>query len=505
FEVSAEALEQMQNHVSPIVLLPKVNGGTSWLNKYSSVSASVAPGLNEIGVMLPYTPLYELLLQHFGKPIIATSGNVSSSPIIYEDEKALLQFSGLADFVLTNNRKIVVPQDDSVIRYSAFAKQKIILRRSRGLAPGYFDARLKCAARNIVGMGAMLKSTFSLLHQGNVYISQYLGDLQHFDTLQNYKHTLQHFLRLFKAVPELILTDLHPEYPSTWHGQSLARVSKLPVKTIQHHIAHFGAIIGEHDLIRSEQPLLGVIWDGTGLGTDKQIWGGEFFKYENYEFQRCCHFDYFDFVLGDKMPREPRISALSACWEVAGAEQVLRPKFSGTEWQVYQKILSKKQPLQTSSVGRIFDAVASLLGIMDKQSYEGEAAIRLETLATQYVKSNGFAFDESYFGKNDHHLRISTHSLMTNILSDLRSGKATDYIAARFHYSLAMLVKIVANNLKIKQIAFSGGVFQNGLLVDLLLYHLKADFTLYFHQQLSPNDENISFGQLMIHQILFDE
>jgi len=151
--------------------------------------------------------------------------------------------------------------------------------------------------------------------------------------------------------------------------------ANIPIEKIQHHMAHFGAVLGENNLIYSKAPILGVIWDGTGLGNDNQIWGGEFFKYENYDFLRCHYFDYFDFILSDKMPKEPRVSALSACWEVMGMETIIQDKFTKTEWSIYTKLLAKENPLKTSSVGRIFDAVAALLGILDKQTYEGEAAM----------------------------------------------------------------------------------------------------------------------------------
>lgn len=485
--------EALESSVSPIVLL-----NDEIKNADLEV---VAPYLSRVGVMLAYTPLYKILLDIFGKPIVATSGNISNSPIVFEDEKAITELTKIADLILVNNRKIVVPQDDSVIQFSPFKKQKIILRRSRGLAPTYINPELESSPKSILAMGAMLKSTFSLLHHQNIYVSQYLGDLAHFDTQENYQKVMDHFLSLFDVEPEVVLLDQHPEYPSTQKGVQLAKKWNIPTQSFQHHIAHFGAILGEHNLIHSEEPILGVIWDGTGLGEDGHIWGGEFFKYENYDFLRCYHFDYFDFILGDKMPKEPRITALSACWDVLGAEDFLKKKFSKIEWQVYIKLLSKKNQLQTSSVGRIFDAVASLLGILDKQTYEGEAAMRLEAIATTYFKQNGLNFSSSYFQEGAHYYRIPTQSLMTNILMDLRKGKPKDWIAAKFHFSLIQLVKIVANNLKIKKIAFSGGVFQNALLVDLLFHHLSSELDLYFHQELSPNDENISFGQLICHRI----
>ena len=493
-ELSEKERKALNYPLMPIVLLD--------IKQQSALAfEDIAPKLSQLGVMLPYTPLYDLLLKKFGKPIIATSGNISGSPIVFQDEKAFLQLGQIADLILVNNREIVVPQDDSLFKFSFFKQQKIILRRSRGLAPTYINANLKLPQKSLLAMGAMLKSAFTFLHQGNTYVSQYLGDLEQFDTQQNYQHTIQHFLSLFNTQPERILVDKHPEYPSTQYGKQLAQNLPLPFNEVQHHIAHFGAVLGENNLIDSQKPILGVIWDGTGLGEDGQIWGGEFFKYQNHDFLRCYYFDYFDFILGDKMPKEPRISALSTCWEVMRAMDFLESKFSKTEWNIYCKLLAKENPLQTSSVGRIFDAVASLLGIMDKQSYEGEAAMQLEALATSYFKKHGLEFSESYFREGAHYYRIPTKTLMTHLIMDLKKGKAKDFIAAKFHFSLMKIIKIVANNLKISKICFSGGVFQNSLLVDLIIHYLKEDFELFFHKQLSPNDECVSFGQLVVYHI----
>lgn len=493
YQVSEQATEMLNNEVSPIVLL-------EILNKLDVVE-EVAPGLSQLGVMMPYTPLYDILLNKFGKPIVATSANISNSPIIYQDEEAHLSLTSIADYILTNNRRITIPQDDSVIKFTNWKNSKIVIRRSRGLAPTYINPNLGLINSTILGMGAMLKSTFSLLTKSNTYVSQYLGDLENYDTQQNYQSMIDYFVSLLNVEPNFILCDKHTGYHSSAYAEDLATRFGVPVIPIQHHIAHFGAVIGEHNLVHSTEPILGIIWDGTGLGDDGNIWGGEFFKYSNLEFIRSYHFEYFDFVLGDKMPKEPRISALSACWDVMGSNEYLQGKFDDNEWKIYSKLLDKDNPLKTSSVGRIFDAVASILDIKDVQSYEGEAAMRLESTAMKYFAKNGLEFDSSYFMEGAHYYRIPTKSLMTNIVLDLHQGKSKEYIAAKFHYSLACLVKIVANNLKIKKLAFSGGVFQNGLLVDLIIHYLGDDFELFFHKELSPNDENISFGQLVCFQI----
>lgn len=471
------------------------------IGQFSIDKNNIAPNLNQLGVMLPYSPLFMLLLKKFGRPIIATSANISNSPILFEDHKIQLELSQVYDFRLSHNLKIVVPQDDSILKFSKFQQQQIILRRSRGLAPNYFNKGLDLPQGKILATGASLKSTFCLHQSTNTYLSQYLGDLEHFDTLKNYTNTVQHFLDLLQCSPEIILSDMHPEYPSTRYGMQLAKELNVPFLKVQHHVAHFAAVLGENRLQQSKNPILGVIWDGTGYGDDGQIWGGEFFMFKDSGFSRQVQFAYFDAILGDKMVKEPRISALSCCWNIKGAAELLENKFNTTEWQVYQKKLGNPKNLKTSSVGRIFDAVASLLGIIDKQTFEGEAAMQLEALAQAYFDSHNVKMDECYFSQKSYLNTIPTQELMANILRDISVGKEKDFIAAKFHFSLIKLIGFVAKELKIKQIAMSGGVFQNGVLVDLILEHLEEDFEVYFHKELSPNDENISFGQLMYYSI----
>lgn len=497
FAVYPEAREELQSYRSPIVLLSPTKQNT--LTKTQKL---IAPGLDKIGVMLPYTPLYELLLQQFGRPLVATSGNISNAPIAFTDDQARAELIQIADLLLINNREIVVPQDDSVLQYSPFSRQKIILRRSRGMTPNYMTTQPATVPSDLLATGAMLKSTFALTHHGNIFISQYLGDLQNFATEEHFRHTLEHFLQLLAARPQKVLVDLHPDYPSTRLGRELAQRLSIPVNPVQHHLAHFGAVLGENQLIDSTEPVLGVIWDGTGLGEDGQLWGGEFMLYQSQQFSRLGHFEYFDFLLGDKMPREPRISALSLAWDLEEAQSKLQPKFTDVEWSLYRKMLANNTTsLQTSSMGRVFDAVASLIGLGDHQTYEGEAATKLEQLATAYIRKNGSTFKSSYFNESISGLQIPTRSVINGIVQDLRAGYAADYIAAKFHCTLAGLILQIAEQTGVRQIACSGGVFQNGLLVDLLLEELSDGYQLYLHRDLSPNDECIAFGQLIYYQI----
>ena len=477
---------------SPIVLLYPQSEAVTQLDR-----SVIAPGLNRIGIMLPYNPLLDLIANDFGRPLIATSANISGAPIVWQNVDACDSLFEIADYVVTHDFRIIMPQDDSVVQVSKYAGQRIILRRSRGYAPSYLQYRPKKESA-VISMGAFLKSSFALSVNGNVFVSQFLGSGETYESQQMYKDTLNHWMKLYQAKPDLILSDMHPDYFSHQYAIELAAEYQTGVKLVQHHEAHFAAVLAENDLINTNEPVLGVVWDGTGLGTDGHIWGGEFFKYENNELLRCYHFDYFPTIAGDKLAMEPRIAALCASSDTWPMPGTLKKKFTESEWNNYQALMEQSK-IFSSSVGRLFDATASLLDISDKQTYEGEAALYLQALAEKYVEKNGMVMDESYFKEGAHYYRIPTASLMQGIMMDIQKNKPKDYIAAKFHYSLVCLVGMIAKNIHVEKICFSGGVFQNALLLDWIQQQYSGKYQLYFHHHLSPNDENISFGQLVYH------
>ncbi|MCO6487590.1 MAG: carbamoyltransferase HypF [Phaeodactylibacter sp.] len=492
-----EAAEKLlTSPAAPIVLLPAAERPPSGI-----ALEQIAPGLEQIGAMLPYAPLYELLMQQFRRPIVATSGNASGAPICYEDDDALNTLSSIADYLLLNNRDIATPQDDSVIRRSPWYGTPIYLRRSRGYAPTLLPPVHPLAEKAVLATGAELKSTFTLFHAGNYYASQYLGALGTLETQERFRKTARHLLSLFDARPGAVLTDKHPGYFSTQLGRELAQQWQVPVFAYQHHMAHFAALLGEHGLLHAEEPILGIIWDGLGLGDDGQIWGGEFFLYDNYAFRRHAQFDYFDYSLGDKIAREPRLSALMACRGLEAAESWLRPKFSATEWKVYRTLRDRAPSIHTSSAGRLFDAAASFLTGRDVCSFEGEAAMLLEQMAHRYCRKHGLKMENHYECVGEGSGNISTSRLMAGILDDLDRGEEREAIAARFHHSLIKAIETVAGRAGADSLAFSGGVFQNALLVDMARLQLGGRYALYFHRNLSPNDESVSFGQLMCYFI----
>ncbi|QSR87301.1 carbamoyltransferase HypF [Candidatus Methylacidiphilum infernorum] len=467
----------------------------------SPIADLVAPAQDTLGIMLPYTPLHILLLDYLKRPLVATSANISGLPIVFEEGELFLKLGHVFDKVLTHNRDIVVPQDDSVIRVSFFFKQTIFLRRSRSFAP-FLNASLRVPkGACYLALGAEKKSTVCFCHEGNVFLSQYLGDLDCFEAEENFKKTLSHFFNLWGLKPQKIILDLHPLYRSRLIGETMSEEKNIERIYFQHHKAHFWAILAEKKLLGLEEPVLGVIWDGTGYGEDGAVWGGEFFLYYKGRMERVNHFEYFPLLLGDKAVREPRISALGIFRKESKiVEDFLKPKFNPWEWKTYRALLDRKKYWACCSVGRLFDALASLLGLCDRASFEGEAAIALQRLASSSVQSL------SDLGKIPHRwfdekapLRrpISLENLLKSIEKAIVEEIPKEEISLGFHFWLSKLIGKLAENTGARKIAFSGGVFQNSLLVDLLYLQWADRFDLFFHDEISPNDENISFGQLV--------
>jgi len=486
-DLQADERETLQSAAAPIVICKLREKPLS-----NICTDQIAPGLNSIGVMIPYAPLLALISSDFGKPLIATSGNSSGSSIVYDDETALELLTEIADFVVTYDREITVPQDDSVVQFSPVHRQKIILRRSRGLAPFYFPAPFKSNGMSVLAMGAEHKSSFSIVQNTDCYVSQYLGNQISYDAQLSFKHTLQHFCNLIHFKPDICLADKHPNYLITEWAKKYAAEQGIPLIQIQHHEAHFAAVLAENNLLRSKEPVLGVVWDGAGLGTDKNIWGGEFFVYATGEIKRIGYLDYFPVLLGDKMAKEPRLSALSLCFGNDIAIEWIRQKFTTTEWNHYiNQLRYNSRPIFTSSIGRLLDAVASITGVSDYNTFEGEAAMKLEALAQQCTTRQVSPYTLKLF-KNIFYAAPIFHQ----IIEDLKAGVPVETIAFKMHRTLAGMIERMAIQTGIKQIACSGGVFQNALLVDLIKEQIKQPFNVFFHRQLAPNDECISFGQL---------
>lgn len=488
FSLSPQEERTLTGSVAPIVLLRKrENMGDSYPSGIAQ--SALAPGLSRMGVMLPYAPLLQLVINDIGRPLIATSANISGGSIIASEEEAHQKLSNLADAMLSHDRPILMPQDDSVICFTPRHSSPVILRLSRGMAPLFIDTPYEGPC--LLGTGASSKSTLAIASHKGLHVSQYLGDTTDYDCQSRYKMVVEKLSSQLRANPSFIAHDLHPEY----FGSIYAAQKVEPPYSfgVQHHEAHFAALLEEKKLWNSKEKILGVIWDGTGLGKNKEIWGGEFFSYSAGEnFERVFYLESTSHFLGDKMTREPRLSALSYCHQIEQATPLLKHKFTDAEWRIYGQWLGKGNLLQNTSAGRLFDAVASLLGILDKQSYEGEAAMLLEEEAYRFPAT----LPQTPYPWRIQDKRIETRSILEGITTDLIQGESVPFIAYRFHLTLASMVGEIALLTGHSRLAFSGGVFQNTFLVDLIQDLWKDRLELHFHQKLSPNDENISLGQL---------
>lgn len=482
--LSSAAISLLQGKVSPVVLCPMKDGFSSGI-----VKDLIAPGLDKLGVMLPYTALLQIIADKFSKPLIATSGNLSGSPIIYKDEDALLWLCDYADYVLGFRRDIVTPQDDSVVQLTKDGRQ-IILRRSRGIAPTFYPNPFK-ASQSLLAMGAELKSAFALLDKNNLYISQFLGDQKSFESQESFKYMLKHLSHLLHIVPEVLLVDKHPAYHVSELGRKIAEAQSLTLIEVQHHIAHFCAVLQENDLMQSKEPVLGIVWDGTGFGDDKQIWGGEFFTFANKNFSRVAQLEYFPLLSGDKMAKEPRVSAVSLLRKSMSHLMMLKDQFNERERLYYLKLIEHNQAIQTSSMGRLLDGIAAILGLQHINTYEGEAAMKLEVAARNCTDTiTGYYTVSVIEGK------LLWQQMVYEIAYDKKAGISVSYIAKKVFVTLVKAIEIIAESCSTKKLAFSGGVFQNALLIEIIAEKLSPAYELFFHKKLSPNDECISFGQI---------
>ncbi len=488
--ITAPEQHWLESSQAPIVLCRLKNQSLSGL-----CSEELAPGLVHLGVMLPYSPLLELISHRFQKPLVATSANVSGCPIEYKDREALQNLAGIADYFLTNDRDIVVPQDDSVLRCSQQGNA-IFIRRSRGFAPAIMTQVLKNNPDCHLAFGADMKASFAIRDQHNLNVSQYLGKLGTYESIGVYQFCMNHLIKLTQARFTKVFADAHPNYHSSLLAEVFAAAANVPLIKVQHHKAHFAALLAEHQLWDHDRPILGLVWDGTGYGDDGQIWGSESFVYRNHEMTHYHGLSYFAQLAGDKMSEEPRLSALSLLGNHAGCQSLLKDQFTEQEWNFFLRSRNQST-LKTSSMGRFIDAFADITGVCTLQSYEGQAAMLLEALAWKEewkVPEQLYTFIITDTGID--------HSLIPDqIFSDIRNGTSAAEMARKFWFSLATLALDLADFHSIQDLALSGGVFQSDYLITAIQTLKRNDIKIYLHQQLSPNDENIAVGQLAWYQM----
>lgn len=472
----------LSSRARPIVLLRR--------RPRTDIAPAVAPGNRRLGIMLPYTPLHHLLLRKFPQPIVLTSGNVSDEPIAHLDQDALDRLSGIADAFLTHDRPIHIRTDDSVVR--VFRGKPQFLRRSRGYVPE--PVRVPWTfPEPVLACGAELKNTFAIGKGHEVFLSHHIGDLEDYQTYQSYTEGIAHFRQLFGTDPAVVAHDLHPEYLSTKYAGELADIRLIGV---QHHHAHIASCLADNEV---DGPVLGIAFDGLGLGADGTIWGGEFLLADLADYRRLAHLEPVPLPGGTTAIRQPwrmAVAYLAQAGELAAELPVLRRNPS---WRHVAALLEQRphSPL-TSSAGRLFDAVAALVGVRDAVSYEGQAAIELEQLADPAEHGS---YPVTVTGGPVRQLRGC--ELISAALADLRSGVPVPVISARFHNGLAAAItrtcRLLRNSTGITTVALSGGVFQNSLLQQRTTESLEDHgFRVLVHSRVPANDGGISLGQAVV-------
>lgn len=499
----------------PIVLLYRRSG--------DSLAEGVAPGAPRYGVMLPCTPLHHLLMRELGFPVVATSGNLSEEPICIDEREALERLQGIADVYLVHNRPIVRHVDDSIVH--VVLGREMVLRRARGYAP--LPVRVAPEGPPLIAFGGHLKNTVAVAKDGQVFLSQHIGDLETTRAFDAFREATDALQRLYDVTPARVACDQHPDYISTRHARELG----LPVTAVQHHYAHVLACMAEHGL---EGPVLGVSWDGTGFGPDGAVWGGEFLHATRTGFRRIAHLRPFPLPGGDTAVREPRRSAFGLLYALYGAKLTaanhLPPlcAFTPEEVRTLARVIAQRiNTPETSSAGRLFDAVASLLGLHQRCTYEGQAAMALEFAARRAADSADRGWGMDVVPTADG-LLLDWGPVIKRLLAEADAGgiwqqvkmndarpenpdivrgrDAHDHdlprtenieaLAAAFHHALARGILCIAQRAPVPDVVLTGGCFQNVLLTELTAALLQqTGFTVHCHRRIPPNDGGIALGQ----------
>ncbi|HKH98104.1 MAG TPA: carbamoyltransferase HypF [Candidatus Sulfotelmatobacter sp.] len=469
-EISPAEEQLLESQAAPIVLLRPMPG--------TDLAWNVAHCSPYLGVMLPYSPLHHLLMQECRFPVIATSGNRSDEPIAIANDEARARLQDIADHFLVHNRPIVRACDDSVVRLTR--GRAGILRRARGYAP--LGVRVRNSLPPVLAVGGHLKNTVAIAVGHDVFLSQHIGDLDALEARGAFEKAISDLCRLYSFEPEMIACDLHPDYASTqW-----AERTGLPLVRVQHHQAHVAACAAENEV---QGEYLGVSWDGTGYGLDGAIWGGEFFRAENRravgnQFERIAHLRSFALPGGDTAVREGWRSAASLIFQVFGPEAV--------DVRVRPMLERGINVVPTTSVGRLFDAVASITGVAQQNRFEGQAAMLLENeigpVRTPLTSEEAYPLPGGDWAP-----------LILAVMADRGAGVSVPVIAARFHNALTGWILEVAASAGLKQVVLSGGVFQNRYLTERAAALLESrGFVVYTHQRVPPNDGGIALGQAVL-------
>jgi hydrogenase maturation protein HypF len=487
-DVTPGELDLLAMRSAPIILAKMRPGST--------LSQAIAPSLNELGVMLPYTPLHHLLFRKGLTCLVMTSGNISEEPIVISSEEARRKLAPLADILLTHDREIFMRVDDSVIRLHNGVPR--LLRRARGYAPEAIDIGFE--AHEVLACGAELKNTFCLTKGRYAIPSQHIGDMENFETLEFFEETLRNLKQVYRAAPRLIAHDLHPGYMTTrW-----AEAQPEPKLAVQHHHAHIASCMAENGV---REKVIGIAFDGTGYGADGQIWGGEFLICDYAGYERAAHLRYVPLIGGDRAVREGYRMAAAHLNDAFGAEWrehdlPIWNAASATAWKIFDRLL-ERPTLFTSSCGRLFDAVSAIAGVCQASNYEGEAAILLENAAVQNRVETSVELYPFPFTSGSFPWVIDTRPTIRRIVEQGENGCDSVQISRCFHNSIVNMIVAVCVALRertgLERVCLSGGVFQNFTLLGSAFDRLdRCGFQVFTQAKVPPGDGGLSLGQAVI-------
>jgi hydrogenase maturation protein HypF len=457
----------------------------------AGVAAAVAPRSRDLGVMLPYSPLHHLLAGDVAETLVLTSGNVSDEPIAYRDEDALERLAGIADLFLVHNRAIEMRTDDSVVRATRRRATALLVRRSRGYAPASI-ALPRPAPRPILACGGELKNTFCLAKGPRAWVSQHVGDLENYETLQSFSEGIEHYKRLFGVEPAVVAHDLHPEYLSTKYALDCEGLEPIGV---QHHHAHMAACLAEHD---ERGPAVAAIYDGTGYGSDGTVWGGELIFGDLEAFERVGHLLPVRLPGGERAIREPW--RMACAWVLAAGIEHRVEEIDPRRWDSVSQMARRgvASPM-TTSMGRLFDAIAALCGVRLEVNYEGQAAAELEAVCDPDERE----FYSLSVGRQDGKIVLDPRPTLREVVSELVRGRDSSRIAARFHNAIAAATACACMAAAAERgtgtVVLGGGSFQNRRLLEMVATTLhRAGLRVLVPERLPPNDGGISFGQAAV-------
>lgn len=482
--ISEKEEELLLSPARPIVLLRKVT-------EHNTVAPSVAPGMETLGILLPYAP-YHYSLVPFNALWVMTSANRSGDPVLYNDAQALEELQGIADYILTHNREIISPVDDSVVQ--VVHDTSIMIRRSRGYVPVSIPVVALEKRSTMLAMGADMKAAFAMNRGSHAILSPYMGDMEHQRVQDLLWSTTKRYEDLFQLQPTEVIVDAHPNYYTSQCGRIYAEKYQLPVIEVQHHHAHVATVLAEYNI---QEPVLGICFDGTGYGTDGTLWGGEFLYCHQEHMERMAHLSYAPLPGGEVAVREPWRQAL---WYVnqtypSGGPTVIEEwkKTLPKGWELLEKMMPHMQMIRSSSGGRLFDTVASLLGVGHEHLYDAQLAIELEQLA---LSERGTILDMKLDGTV-----LDTMSLVRSVIEQLECGESVAKISANFHrtliYYIGQMAKQCCKERQISHIVLCGGVFQNRILLEGVIRELE-EYHIHIPNQSPLNDGGIALGQLWL-------